>query len=333
MIPDYLTFIRYQDNRFIPSLYFIFLILPGFYWVNNGYQLTEHDAGLISGILAITLFHLIYDLKAYWAYKCVMKNIDFSFFHGKTCSRTEVLVSHPLTVSILSVLVFWSVIKYTLMLSEGVYGILGLYILLPFSVYWVFRWLRGSYIKQVGRTLPDTLTYPSLFRYSGFYILSGMFLNVLTVSPLKSNPDFSMSEGLLTPKLVLAMLTLSVIILMMNLMFSRLSKRYVLLGKLFLKEIDFYFSSSIPCGSFYAKPILLRMIIYLIVQFIWILFIGVLLTLSGLNLLFEIYFILCFLPSVGYYWLSVYWLWHHDFLAACDMYFRWGEITKRSHFW
>lgn len=333
MIPNYLTFIRYQDSRLIPSLYFVFLILLGFYWINNGYQVTEQDAGLISGILAITLFHLIYDLRAYWAYKCVMKNIDFSFFSGKTCSRIEMLLSRPSIISILSAFAFWGMVKYILLFSEGVLGMLGLYILLPFSVYLVFRWLRASYIKQVGIGGRDKVQYRCLYQYTGFYILTCTVLNVFTISPLKRNPDFSMAEGFLTPKLVIAMLILSMIVLMMNLIFSRLSKRYVLLGKLFLQEIDLYFSPSIPYSSFYAKPVALRMLLFMVVQFTWILFIGLILTLLGWSLPFEIYFILCFLPSVGYYFLSVYWLWHTDFLVACDMYFRWGEITKRSHFW
>lgn len=76
MIPDYLTFIRFQDKRNLIYIYAIGLILIGFYWKNAGFTFPSEDIGVVSGILALVLYNFIFDLKAYWAYKCVTKNID-----------------------------------------------------------------------------------------------------------------------------------------------------------------------------------------------------------------------------------------------------------------
>ncbi|EHX84055.1 putative membrane protein [Escherichia coli DEC14B] len=83
MIPDYLTFIRFQDKRNLIYIYAIGLILIGFYWKNAGFTFPSEDIGVVSGILALVLYNFIFDLKAYWAYKCVTKNIDFSWFKKK----------------------------------------------------------------------------------------------------------------------------------------------------------------------------------------------------------------------------------------------------------
>lgn len=85
MIPDYLTFIRFQDKRNLIYIYAIGLILIGFYWKNAGFTFPSEDIGVVSGILAPVLYNFIFDLKAYWAYKCVTKNIDF---RGLRKSRT-----------------------------------------------------------------------------------------------------------------------------------------------------------------------------------------------------------------------------------------------------
>jgi hypothetical protein len=339
MIPDYLKFIRYQDKRLIPFFYVILLVLLGFYWKNNAYSVSAHDAWFISGILAITLFNLIYDLKAYWIYKYTTKNVDCGFFEGKRCTNVETFLSRPIVVGIISVFVFWGVIQCGFLLSAGVFGIIGLYLVLPLLIYFVFRWLRASYIIQlitnnhIQDIAQDKVKYTSLYQYAGHYILFSTLLNILTISPLKRNPDFSLTEGYLTPKLVIAMLILCAIVLVINLAFSRLSKRYIFMGKIFLKEIDFSFSPSIPFAALNAHSLVFRMTLLLVIQFVWILFMGLLLTALGWNMPFEIYFTLCFLPSVGYYYLHIYWLWHIDFAITCDMCMRRKEIEKRTNLW
>ena len=67
MIPDYLTFIRFQDKRNLIYIYAIGLILIGFYWKNAGFTFPSEDIGVVSGILALVLYNFIFDLKAYWA--------------------------------------------------------------------------------------------------------------------------------------------------------------------------------------------------------------------------------------------------------------------------
>ena len=48
------------------------------------------------------------------------------------------------------------------------------------------------------------------------------------------------------------------------------------------------------------------------------------------SVIFEVYFILCFLPCLAYYFLQTYWHWHTELMMACDMYFRYEEIKKRK---
>ncbi|HGV2957819.1 TPA: hypothetical protein ACNCHM_001278, partial [Escherichia coli] len=50
MIPDYLTFIRFQDKRNLIYIYAIGLILIGFYWKNAGFTFPSEDIGVVSGI-------------------------------------------------------------------------------------------------------------------------------------------------------------------------------------------------------------------------------------------------------------------------------------------
>lgn len=96
MIPDYLTFIRFQDKRNLIYIYAIGLILIGFYWKNAGFTFPSEDIGVVSGILALVLYNFIFDLKAYWAYKCVTKNIDFSWFKKKQNHKIELFLTQPL---------------------------------------------------------------------------------------------------------------------------------------------------------------------------------------------------------------------------------------------
>ncbi|MCH6427364.1 hypothetical protein MMN56_06705, partial [Escherichia coli] len=40
------------------------------------------------------------------------------------------------------------------------------------------------------------------------------------------------------------------------------------------------------------------------------------------------YFLLCYVPCLIYYFFYCRFLWHNDFMMACDMYFRWGHFNK-----
>ncbi len=85
MIPDYLTFIRFQDKRSLIYIYAIGLILIGFYWKNAGFTFPSEDIGVVSGILALVLYNFIFDLKAYWA---INARPRISIFRGLRKSRT-----------------------------------------------------------------------------------------------------------------------------------------------------------------------------------------------------------------------------------------------------
>lgn len=85
MIPDYLTFIRFQDKRNLIYIYAIGLILIGFYWKNAGFTFPSEDIGVVSGILALVLYNFIFDLKAYWLINASRR---ISIFRGLRKSRT-----------------------------------------------------------------------------------------------------------------------------------------------------------------------------------------------------------------------------------------------------
>lgn len=130
MIPDYLTFIRFQDKRNLIYIYAIGLILIGFYWKNAGFTFPSEDIGVVSGILALVLYNFIFDLKAYWAYKCVTKNIDFSWFKKKQNHKIELFLTQPLVAGFLSLIMLSA-------MSWGLYQLLpSLYALVPDFVTW-----------------------------------------------------------------------------------------------------------------------------------------------------------------------------------------------------
>lgn len=96
MIPDYLTFIRFQDKRNLLFIYIVTFVLLGFYWKNAGFSFTRQDVWLASAIFALILYSFTADLKAFWAYKCVVKNVDFVHFSqergpadGSDCLRSS----------------------------------------------------------------------------------------------------------------------------------------------------------------------------------------------------------------------------------------------------
>ncbi|GLR09739.1 hypothetical protein COO59_01015 [Mixta theicola] len=333
MIPDYLVFIRYQDKRLIPFIYLIILVPWGFYWKNNAFSLTQQDAGFISGILAIVLFHLIYDLKAYWMYKGAIKNVDLTCFNGKTLSGAEIFLSRPLVACAFTALVCWVISGWGLALTESRYAILGLYSLLSLLVCLVFKGLRSIYIRQLADITRHKVQYRTLYHYVSRFMLMNCALNILTVSPLKNNPDFSLNHGWLSPALTVAMFILCLVVLTINLLFARLSKKYVFLGRLFLREIDFSFSAAVPCAALQAKPLAVRLVFFALLQMLWIIFINALLAWLAWSLPFSLYFFLCYLPASVWYFLHLYWRWHTDYLTACDMYLRCSEVDKRASVW
>ncbi|KFK94359.1 MULTISPECIES: hypothetical protein [unclassified Serratia (in: enterobacteria)] len=330
MIPNYLTFIRFQDRRTVPFFYLLLFIVLGFYWRNNGYSVTHHDAWLISAILAITLFNIIYDLKAYWAYSYVIGRVDIDRFSGKTCLKFEAFLSRPIVISTMSVLVFWLIVKLSLLLPSALYSVLCLFLISPLFIYCVYRSVRPIYIKQVINAVPSVVKYSSLYRYVSDYILLSTAINLLSISPLKTNPDFSLSNGFFSAKLMIAMLILCAIVLAVNLIFVYLSKRYIFLGRMFLKEVDFNFSPALPFNSLYRIPFMVRMLFLSVIQFGWIAFVSIILALLNLAVPFEVYFSFCLLPLMGYCFLHVYWHWHNEFLMSCDMCFRYEEFKKRE---
>lgn len=93
------------------------------------------------------------------------------------------------------------------------------------------------------------------------------------------------------------------------------------------------FLAGIPYSSLYNKPLWVRLIILLIIQSVWIVATSIILSLTGWTVYFEIFFVLCLLPSMGYFYLHVYWLWHNDFMMACDMYLRCDGIDKKNRLW
>lgn len=330
MIPDYFKFIRFQDKRVLPFFYFILCIVLGFFWKNNDFRLTQADAWPVAVILAITLFNLIYELKSYWAYSCVIGRVNVERFEGKTCPKPLVFLSRPVVMSLISVVVFWLLVQACLRLPSVVYSAVTLFLVSPLLVFLVFRALRPLYVMQVLTRVSSGVKYKALSQYVACFVALTVIVNVLSISPIKMNPDFSLAGGFFSAKLMVAMLVLCAIVLAINLVFARLSKRYIFLGRVFLEEIDFFFSKGIPFAALHEKSFLVRMLILLVVQCVWIILVSIMFTLMNMPAIFELYYLLCALPCAGYYFLHLYWYWHTEFLSCCDMYYRYDEIKKRS---
>ena len=141
MIPDYLTFTRYQDKRVIIYLYLLTMFLLFLFWKNNGYNLLPSNVLSLSVILALIVFSFIYELKNYWGYKCVMKHIDFSCFQGKAISSYEAflwrqwLPSHTLRCFIFSLLAA----------CRLCHRIMHYFVLLLFR-HWLFTWRLNMHV-------------------------------------------------------------------------------------------------------------------------------------------------------------------------------------------
>lgn len=333
MIPDYQSFIRHQDKKILPLLCGIIYLLLGLYWKNAAFNLTPQDATITSAILALVMFHFIWELKAYWAYKCVVKNIDLSYFIGKKAGRIERVVSRPVVASLLGGTLFWLVSQAALLFFMPAQVLPILAALSPLFLYIAFRFIRNSYIKQIGQKANETLKFKHLHRYVARYLVISLCVSLLTIVPLKHQPEFSLENGLFFAPLMVAMLVLCAIVLAMNLLFVRLSRRYIFLGRLFMREIDFYFASPLSRFINMATPFWLRICSLLVIEMVWIAATSLLLDLSGRAILFEAYFLLCLLPCLAFSFLHIVRLWHNDFLMACDMCFRWEEINKQSQLW
>ncbi|MCU6669148.1 hypothetical protein M8013_10340 [Enterobacteriaceae bacterium H4N4] len=333
MIPDYLTFIRHQDKRVIPVMYLIVLMLLAFYWKNTGFDLTHEDALSISALLSLIVFKSIYELKQYWAYKCGIKNIDFSCFQGKVAWRYAEVLWHPVTLVIICWLLFLLIVSSCLQFLAPVYAMLSIALISPLLIYFVYMFARRNYVQLMKQAVAKSVRYRNLHAYVGFNVFITFLISGLIVSPLSSHDDFSLAEGYFSARLMIAMLILCAIVLAVNLLFTRPSRRYLFLGRLFLKEIDFTLSRSIPWPALYQKSLWVRLTLLLSVESSWIVLIGLCLTLTGWNINFDAYFLLCILPSVSYFYLHVYWLWHNDYMISCDMFFRCIDIENKGELW
>ncbi|EOC1940801.1 protein YcdU [Escherichia coli] len=328
MIPDYLTFIRFQDKRNLIYIYAIGLILIGFYWKNAGFTFPSEDIGVVSGILALVLYNFIFDLKAYWAYKCVTKNIDFSWFKKKQNHKIELFLTQPLVAGFLSLIMLSAMSWGLYQLLPSLYALFLISLLGPLVIFLLFRMIRTSYVKQVAISVAKKVKYKSLTRYVLLSVCISTVVNLLTISPLRNSDSFVTEGQWLTFKSIIALLILCGAVLAINLFFLRFSKRYAFLGRLFLQEIDLFFSSENALSTFFAKPLWLRLFILLVIEVMWITLVSVLATLVEWRIWFEAYFLLCYVPCLIYYFFYCRFLWHNDFMMACDMYFRWGHFNK-----
>lgn len=328
MIPDYLTFIRRQDRSLLPYLYFICTVLVVFYVKNRGYTLTLEDSWPISVIFSLTMFSFVYELKGYWAYKYSVKNIDFSWFNGKTSSQFETLLWHPLVATGFCFLVCYLVVVVCLLFLPLIVAMACIAIFVPAIIYLMCWFARNCYVKQLQQATMHTSKYPNLHYYACLNATITFLTSFVVVSPLVADDDFSLSDGFFAPHLMVAMLILCTLILLVNLIFAQPSRRYTFLGRLFQKEFDVNLANTIPFPVLYSKPLWLRLMIFFMLELFWIAAISLLLRLLGWQIYFYAYFILCLIPVVGFFYLHVYWRWHGDYMTACDMYLRCGENNK-----
>lgn len=328
MIPDYSKFTRYQDKRVIIYLYLLTVFLLFLFWKNNGYILLPSNILSLSIILALIVFSFIYELKNYWGYKCVMQHIDFSCFQGKTISSHEAFLWHPAVVTFACFVMFYLLITGCLSFMSSVHALFCIAFITPFTIYLAFNFARYSYVKRMKELTVQKVVWRNLHHYVCFNLFITFLMNSLIVSPLANQDDFSLADGFFSARLIIAMFILCVIVLFLDMIFIRPSKRYIFLGRLFLREFDFHLSKSIPWPWLYNKAIWLRLFLVLIIQFFWIISLNVILAFSGFKICFVIYFLSSSLPSFFYFYFHAYWHWHNDYIIACDMYFRCDRIQR-----
>ncbi|MBE5250651.1 hypothetical protein [Mixta mediterraneensis] len=330
MIPDYLTFIRFQDKRNLLFIYIMTLILLGLYWKNSGFSFSSEDTWCVSGILALVLYSFIADLKAYWAYKCVVKNIDLTYFLGKENQKVDAFISAPFIALTFAALVFSGLTWALFFFIPPDITLMVLMIVAPLLIWIMFALLRPVYIKQVIASARNKAKYKRLSHYLALAVVMCVVMNLMTITPLRNSEQFDLYGRYLTLKSIITMQVLCTVVLAINLLFLRFTKRYIFLGHLFLNEIDLFFSSAIPWRSLYERPLWLRLVILCGIEFVWSALTGLIATLTGWKVWFEVYFLFCYLPCLAYYTLHAWWKWHNDFIMSCDMYLRWGEISRQN---
>lgn len=333
MVPDYLTFIRFQDKRNLFFIYLVTTILLGFYWKNANFSFSYNDVWVVSCILALIFYSFIVDLKAYWAYKCVVKNVDFSFFINKSNNKVEVILFRPIVAGGISCVIFGVLSKLLFLFIDADYMLLFLVMIAPLVTWNMFNIVRNGYIKQVAISVVDRVKYKRLSHYLLRTVAICTVMNLLTLSPLRESEKFDLSGRYFTLESIITMWMLCLVVLIVNLFFLRFSKRYVFLGHIFLKEIDLLFSSRIPLYNLYVKPLWLRLAVLFLAQFFWISMLGGIMKLMDAKVSIEIYFLLCYTPCLFYYALHTWWQWHNDYMMSCDMYLRWGQISKQTTPW
>ena len=333
MIPDYLKFIRFQDRMILLFIYLITLVLLGFYWKNASFTFTRHDVWFVSSIFALILHNFIFDLKAYWAYKCVVKNIDLSFFKNKTNKKIEVLMFKPPVAVASALLIFGAFSSALFVLTSAGTVLIILAIIAPLMIWGMFAIVRNGYVKQVAISAVQEVRWKSLSRYMVPTMLVNIVMNLLVIGPLRDSEQFDLYGRYFTLEAIITMFALCAIVFALSLLALLISKRYVFLGHLFLNEINLIFTTTIPLRSLHDKPQWLQLVILLVIEALWISLVGLIFTLTGWQVWFEVYFLLCYLPCFSYYIMRCYWKWHNDFMMSCDMYFRWGEISKQTRLW
>ncbi|OTG86211.1 hypothetical protein B9T31_09250 [Acinetobacter sp. ANC 4558] len=331
MNPDYLKFIHFQDKRLIVLFYLILFIVLGFYWKNNNYTLTVNDVWWLSGLFAIMLFNFSYELKAYWTYNFLFERVDFDVFLNQKKYSVPAFFLRPIVVSIFSILIFWIVVQGSFLFSSEYYRIIFLYLISPFVIYLIFRVLRVVYIQQLLNAVSSHIKYKSFYQYVAYSVFIIVILNLISIHPLALNPDFSLKDGYFSLALMIAMLILCSIVLCINLIFLKITKRYIFLGRIFLQELDFSFTKDIPFQILYKQHFIIRVLILFMVMCLWTISISAILSLLNWKIYFEAYFLICFIPCLVFYFLHTYWQWHRELMMAYDMYFRSREITKRRN--
>lgn len=190
MIPDYLTFIRFQDKRNLLFIYIVTFVLLGFYWKNAGFSFTRQDVWLASAIFALILYSFTADLKAFWAYKCVVKNVDLSIFLKKEARPTAPIVYDPLVAMVIATLVFAGISALMLTLAQPDIVLLTLTIVAPLIIWGMFAAMRTIYIRQVIASTRDKGKYKRLSQYLAIAITLSIVMNLLTISPLRNSEQF-----------------------------------------------------------------------------------------------------------------------------------------------
>lgn len=333
MTPDYTTFIRFQDKRNILLIYLITLMLLGFYWKNSGYTFGKEDIWSISAILGLTVYSFIADLKAYWAYKYFVRSVDLTCFIENPRRKMNSAVFTPVAVSLSATLIFSGLIWSLFSITSAGWTLVTTAIAGPLIIWGVYAIVRPVYINQLIVVKNKPVKRKRLPICLAVTIIVTVVMNMLTVAPLGHSEKFQFYGHYFTIESIITMAVVCGIVLAINLLFSRFSKRYIFLGYFLMDELNASFSTHLPWRYLFERPLWLRLLILFFFQLFWISFVALLTTLSSERPGFAIYFLLCYIPCLGYYALHIRWKWHDDFVMACDMCLRWNEISKINALW